>query len=96
LYLPISASACCISSPVLIEIFSANGELLDTAAKRRGYQKLFFRVTTAESAFEENKCTSGEEHSITDSTNAEFAENLRKNMQKLTQNMRITKVIPRN
>ncbi|MFA6925231.1 MAG: hypothetical protein WC223_13380, partial [Bacteroidales bacterium] len=64
---------------------------LDTPDKRKGQQKLFFSPASALFAVVEKECKNCEEPCITDSANAEFAENLRKDLHELTQNMRITK-----
>ena len=39
----------------LIEVFSQSGEFLDTPEKRRGQQKLYYRLTNANSAIVESK-----------------------------------------
>jgi phage replication O-like protein O len=75
----------------LIEVFSSTGEFLDAPEKRRGQQKLFFRPSSAITAFVENKGNKGLQQDFTDSANANFAGDLRKNITSLAQKMRITK-----
>ena len=74
----------------LIEVLSFSGEILDTAEKRRGQQKLFYRPS-AYFTHVENEGKEGLLQHFTGSANANFAGDLRKKMQELTQNMRITK-----
>ena len=75
----------------LIDVLSYKGEILDTPEKRRGQQKLFYRITNAKSAIVGKEWKEGEQLSITNESNANFTENLRKNISELTQKMRITK-----
>lgn len=75
----------------LIEVLSQSGDLLDTPDKRKGQQKLYFRLTNAKFATVENKGKEREKVCITNEAHASFAVNLRKNITELTQKMRITK-----
>ena len=75
----------------LIEVFSQSGELLNTPEKRRGQQKLYYRLTYANSAIVESKGINTAKDCKTAFPNATFADNLRKNISELTHNMRITK-----
>jgi hypothetical protein len=75
----------------LIEVFSQSGEFLDTPEKRRGQQKLYFRLTNVNSAIVETKWINPEKDCITENPNANIANNLRKNINELTHKMRITK-----
>ena len=74
-----------------IEVFSQSGEFLDTPEKRRGQQKLYYRLTSANSAIVESKGKERVKDCITENPNANFADNLRKNISELTHKMRITK-----
>lgn len=80
----------------LIAVLSFQGEILDTPEKRRGQQKLFYRPANALFAVVENKGNKLEQCSTTSITNANFVSDLRKKVQELTQNMRITKEILQN
>jgi len=75
----------------LIEVFSQSGEKLDSPEKRRGQQKLYYRLTNANPAIVETRGNEREEYCITENPNANFAENLRKNISELTHKMRITR-----
>ena len=75
----------------LIDVFSQSGEFLDTPEKRRGQQKLYYRLTNANPAIVENKGKEREQDCITNIPNANFADNLCKNISELTHKMRITK-----
>ncbi|MCX6232951.1 MAG: replication protein [Bacteroidetes bacterium] len=80
-----------LSDKRLIEVISQNGEILDTAGKRKGQQKLYYRLTNAIFATVENKGINGGMECKSPYPNANFAGNLRKNITELTQKMRITK-----
>ncbi len=75
----------------LIEVLSQKGDLLDTPEKRRGQQKLFFRISGAMFTLvdKEGKCI--EKGIIYNSANANIAKDLRIKVSELAQNMRITK-----
>lgn len=75
----------------LIEVFSFSGEFLDVPEKRRGQQKLFFRLSSALFADADNVVISVEKGFDKNFTNANFAGDLRKKVSELTQKMRITK-----
>jgi len=75
----------------LIDVISQSGEFLDTPEKRRGQQKLYFRLTNANFAIVETKGIEREKDCKTIHPNAYFAVNLRKLRSELTQKMRITK-----
>ena len=75
----------------LIDVLSFSGDVLDAPEKRRGQQKLFYRPTNAIIAVVENELKESEQHCTTNDTSANFAGNLRKKVQELTQKMRITK-----
>ncbi|NVN96004.1 MAG: replication protein [Bacteroidetes bacterium] len=75
----------------LIDVISQSGEFLDTPEKRRGQQKLYYRFTNANSAIVESRGIEREKEGITINPNANFSENLRKNITELTHKMRITK-----
>jgi len=74
----------------LIEVLSFSGEILDIPEKRRGQQKLFYRPS-AIFTHVENEGKEGLLQHLTCSTNANFAGDLRKKVNELTQKMRITK-----
>ena len=74
----------------LIEVLSSSGEILDAPEKRRGQQKLFYRPSAIFTQVE-NEGNTGSYREITGQASANFAGDLRKKMQELTQNMRITK-----
>lgn len=74
----------------LIEVLSFSGDVLDAPEKRRGQQKLFYRPS-AIIAFVENKGNKGLHQQLSGSANANFAGDLRRKVQELTQKMRITK-----
>lgn len=80
-----------LSTKKLIEVISVSGEILDTPEKRRGQQKLYYRLAYANPAIVETKGINTEKDCKTETPNANFAGNLRKNIRELTQNMRITK-----
>jgi hypothetical protein len=80
----------------LIDVLSYDGLTLDTPEKRRGQQKLFFRPTCAAIAVVGNGGKVGEQACISSPANANFVSDLRKKMQGLAQNMRITKEILQN
>lgn len=75
----------------LIEVSSYSGEVLDVPEKRRGQQKLFYRSASAIYAYEDNVGKESEMPCISKHPNANFAGDLRKKVQELTQKMRITK-----
>jgi|WetSurMetagenome_2_1015567.scaffolds.fasta_scaffold1039131_1 hypothetical protein len=75
----------------LIDVLSQSGDLLDSPDKRKGQQKLFYRLANANIAAVENKGKEIEQPCITPTTNANFAEGLRKKVSELAQKMRITK-----
>jgi hypothetical protein len=74
----------------LIDVLSFSGDVLDAPEKRRGQQKLFYRPS-ASFAVVENEGNKGLNQNLSGTTNANFAGDLRKKMQELTQKMRITK-----
>ena len=74
----------------LIEVLSSSGETPAAPEKRRGQQKLFYRPS-AIITHVENEGNAGSYREISGSTSANFAGDLRKKLQELTQNMRITK-----
>lgn len=80
----------------LIEVLSYAGEILDTPEKRRGQQKLFYRPTSAITAFVESRGKEREQAHSPNHPNANFAFDLRKKVQELTHKMRITKEILQN
>ncbi len=80
----------------LIDVLSYEGEILEIPEKRRGQQKLFYRPTNAIFSFVESKGIESEQSCKSAIANANFAGNLRKKMQELTQKMRITKEILQN
>ena len=80
-----------LSDNKLIEVISQSGELLDTSCKRKGQQKLYYRLTNANSATVERRWINGDISCKNDYANANFSDNLRKNITELTQKMRITK-----
>ena len=80
----------------LIDVLSYEGEILDTPEKRRGQQKLFYRPTSAITAYVESRGKGSEQVPISKPTTANFAFDLRKKVQELTQKMRITKEILQN
>jgi biotin operon repressor len=75
----------------LIEVLSQQGDLLDTADQRRGKQKLYFRLSGAIFMHVDMRGKTIEKGIIYDAANANFAQDLRKKISLLTQNMRITK-----
>ena len=80
-----------LSDRKLIEVISQSGDLLDTPEKRRGQQKLYYRLTYVNSAIVDSRGINTAKGCITENPNANFADNLRKNLSELTQKMRITK-----
>lgn len=80
----------------LIEVLSNTGDLLDTSEKRRGQQKLFYRLSNAIFADVQNKGKSIVKDIIPVPSNANYAMDLRKKVSELTQKMRITKEILQN
>lgn len=80
-----------LSDMNLIEVFSQSGEFLDTPEKRRGQQKLYYRLTSANYAIVDSGGNTTEKGCKTYFSNANFADNLRKNFSELTHKMRITK-----
>jgi len=74
----------------LIEVLSSSGEILDVPGKRRGQQKLFYRPSAIITQVE-NEGKECSYQQLSDSTNANFAGDLRKKVTELTQKMRITK-----
>ena len=80
-----------LSDKRLIEVISQYGEILDSAGKRKGQQKLYYRLTNANFATVESKGINGGMECKSPNPNANFAGNLRKNITELTQKMRITK-----
>ncbi len=75
----------------LIEVLSQSGYILDSPEKRKGQQKLFYRLANANITVVENKGKEIEQPCITGTTNANFAGGLRKKVSELAQKMRITK-----
>jgi len=75
----------------LIDVLSFSGEVLDAPEKRRGQQKLFYRSASAIYAYADNEGKESEQPCISNHPNANFAGDLRKKVQELTQKMRITK-----
>ena len=75
----------------LIDVLSQNGDFLDTPEKRRGQQKLFYRLSGAVFTLVDKQGKCIEKGIVFNSANASFAKDLRKKMTELTQNMRITK-----
>ena len=90
----------------LIDVLDESGELLDTPDKRKGKQKLFYRLASANFAVPDGIgtgpdkiCGTGVENmgkmavnkGISDSTNANSAEDLRKKVTALAQKMHYTK-----
>jgi hypothetical protein len=75
----------------LIEVLSFSGDVLDVPEKRRGQQKLFYRPSSAIITHVENEGKKGLYQCLSNSANANFAGDLRKKVQELTQKMRITK-----
>ena len=90
----------------MIDVLDENGELLDTPDKRKGKQKLFYRLASANFAVPDGIgigpdkiCGTGVENmwkmavnkGISDSTTANSAEDLRKNCTELAQKMHYTK-----
>ena len=80
----------------LIDVLSQTGNSLDTPDKRKGQQKLFFRLSNATIAGVENKGKECEQHCTSNLPNANFTVDLRKKVSELTQKMRITKEILQN
>jgi hypothetical protein len=80
-----------LSDNKLIEIISQKGEILDTADKRKGQQRLYYRYTNANFATVYNKGITVDMECKSPFSNADFAGNLRKNITELSQKMRITK-----
>lgn len=80
----------------LIDVLSYNGQILDTPEKRRGQQRLLYRPASAIFTLAENVWSKGLHQRISDPANANFAVDLRRKVQELTQNMHITKEILQN
>lgn len=80
----------------LIDVLSYEREILDTPEKRRGQQKLFYRPASAITAYVESMGKEREQAPTPNHANANFAFDLRKKVQELTQKMHITKEILQN
>lgn len=75
----------------LIDVLDAFGNLLDSPEKRKGKQKLFFRLATANFASVNNEGKASLNSCNSDSACAKNVTDLRKKMQDLAQKMRYTK-----
>lgn len=75
----------------LIDVLDEAGNLLDSPEKRKGQQKLFFRLASANFASVENKGRACLNSPNSDLANAKSNADLRKKIQDLAQKMRNTK-----
>ncbi len=75
----------------LIDVLDVAGNLLDSPEKRKGKQKLFFRLATANFTSVENKGSTCSNSSNSSLAYAKNNADLRKKVQELAKNMRYTK-----
>ena len=75
----------------IIEVLDEKGNILNDPQKRKGKPRLFYRPSYALFSPVENLRITSSKYPISSSTNANFAEDLRKKRTELMQKMRITK-----